>query len=230
MGEGTSGGAGAPRSLRLTYFDFEGTAEKVRLALALGGIDFEDERVPWEEWPEMKLKSRVGNLPTLQIAGHKRPVTEVGAMLRYVGQIAGLYPPSKLLQIEEVIGLEEEIDRMLSPSNRIVSKPEHFGYPADLPADLRWKIQRALRNRLTAEGGDLQRMLSCLESYLEDGSPFMCGDRITIADCQVIPLLRQLKSGTLDGVPVGLLDRFPRLKRYYSRFHELPEVKEHYDL
>lgn len=36
--------------LKLTYFNVQGAGEKVRLALALGGIPFEDERVPFSKW------------------------------------------------------------------------------------------------------------------------------------------------------------------------------------
>ena len=36
--------------IRLSYFDIEGAAEKVRLALVLAGVDFEDDRVVWSQW------------------------------------------------------------------------------------------------------------------------------------------------------------------------------------
>jgi len=217
-----------PNGIKLTYFDWEGVAEKIRLALALGGIDFEDERVTLENWPDLKPKSRFEQLPTMKI-GERSDVAESGAMLRYVGQLAGLYPNDLLLEIEEVIGLEEDIGRVMFPSFHIVSKPENYGYPADLSRDLRHKLQKSLRSRLVAEGGDLQRMLGYLESYLDE-TTWICGARLTIADCQVIARLRQLKIGKLEGIPDDLVDRFPRLKRYYNRFHELPAVKEHYEM
>mmetsp|Transcript_84466 Transcript_84466/g.244179 ORF Transcript_84466/g.244179 Transcript_84466/m.244179 type:complete len:152 (-) Transcript_84466:65-520(-) len=150
-------------------------------------------------------------------------------MLRYVGQLAGLYPNNLLLQIEEVIGLEEDIGRLMFPSFHIMVKPESYGYPADIPNDLLVKLQRSLRGRLVAENGELQRMLGFLESYLEDETDWLCGEHLTIADCQVIPRLRQLKNGKLEGIPEDLVDRFPRLRRYYNRFHELPAVKEYYE-
>ena len=40
-------------SLRLQYFNIAGRAEKVRLALAVGGIPFDDDRVVYADWPEV---------------------------------------------------------------------------------------------------------------------------------------------------------------------------------
>eukprot|EP00292_Cryptomonas_paramecium_P029451 CAMPEP_0113719494 /NCGR_PEP_ID=MMETSP0038_2-20120614/35848_1 /TAXON_ID=2898 /ORGANISM="Cryptomonas paramecium" /LENGTH=44 /DNA_ID=CAMNT_0000647877 /DNA_START=41 /DNA_END=172 /DNA_ORIENTATION=+ /assembly_acc=CAM_ASM_000170 len=39
---------------KLTYFNFAGAAEKARLAFKLGGIEFEDERIEFSAWPELK--------------------------------------------------------------------------------------------------------------------------------------------------------------------------------
>merc|ERR1740117_1672761 len=81
--------------------------------------------------------------------------------------------------------------------------------------------------------GALIKQLGYLEKFLEDGSEdgaaFMCGKSPTIADCQVIPRLRHLKKGVLDGIPPSILDDFPKLVEYMDRFHALPEVKAYYE-
>ena len=52
--------------LKLTYFDFHGgRGEPARLALAIGGIDFEDDRVPFADWPRRKPGTPFGGLPVL---------------------------------------------------------------------------------------------------------------------------------------------------------------------
>eukprot|EP01046_Picozoa_sp_COSAG06_P102267 COSAG06_NODE_48432_length_332_cov_0.665236_1_plen_52_part_10 len=46
--------AALPASLKLSYFNIQGAAEKVRLAFVLGRIPFEDHRVPFPEWTALK--------------------------------------------------------------------------------------------------------------------------------------------------------------------------------
>ena len=41
-------------TLKLTYFPFAGPAEPVRMALAMTGQPWEDNRIPFAEFPTMK--------------------------------------------------------------------------------------------------------------------------------------------------------------------------------
>jgi glutathione S-transferase len=214
--------------IKLTYFAIEGAAEKVRLAFTLGGIEFEDERVGREQWQAMKSKSKYGQMPMMTIGGGE-PIAQSGGMLRYAGNLAGLNPPEKVLQIEEVIGLEEDMARAIMPSMYMNMKPEMFGHPADMPAEARKEVVTALRAKLVEPGGDIHRFLGYFESMLSDGRSYMCGDKPTIADCQLIPRLRILKKGVLDGVPANIVDEgYPKLTEYRERFHAIPSVQAYY--
>ena len=53
----------------LTYFPIMGAAERVRLALWLGEIDFEDVRIPQVEWAALKGQTPFGQLPVMSIDG-----------------------------------------------------------------------------------------------------------------------------------------------------------------
>lgn len=56
--------------LKLTYFDFHGgRGEPARLALSIGGIPFEDDRVPPSEWPKLKESTPFGALPVIELDG-----------------------------------------------------------------------------------------------------------------------------------------------------------------
>jgi glutathione S-transferase len=79
--------------IKLTYFDIEGAAEPTRLALALAGQEYEDVRVKFPDWKELKPKTPYGQLPIVTIDdGPMR--TQSGAMLRWVGATLSktLYP------------------------------------------------------------------------------------------------------------------------------------------
>ena len=77
--------------LKLTYFDFHGgRGEPARLALSIGGIAFEDDRVPPSDWASRKAQTPFGALPVLEVDG--QVVAQSNAINRYVGKLADLYP------------------------------------------------------------------------------------------------------------------------------------------
>ena len=92
-------------SIKLTYFDIEGRAECVRLALALADVEYEDVRISFPEWEELKPKTPHGKLPVLQIDDGPMK-TQSGAMMHWVAMKYSkmLYPESKTYEIEEAIG------------------------------------------------------------------------------------------------------------------------------
>jgi len=212
--------------IKLTYFGIEGVAEKVRLAFVLGGIEFEDDRIARDQWETLKPTTKYGQLPMMKV-GDDEPIAQSGAMLRWAGQLGGLYPPEQILKIEEVIGLAEDLMRELMPSMYIGMRPQVYGYPEDMPDEDKKAIQMKLREKLIAPDGALPRFLGFLQAFLGE-SQFMCGDKPTIADCQVIPQLRHLTKGVLDGIPPTILDGFPKLKAYFDRFHCLERVKAYH--
>ena len=80
---------------KLTYFDFDGgRGEPVRIAFHHGGIEFEDERISFEEFLKTRESTRFNSVPTMEIDG--KIVTQTNAMLRYVGKKVGLYPEDEM--------------------------------------------------------------------------------------------------------------------------------------
>lgn len=39
---------------KLTYFNFIALGEPIRYLLSYGGVDFEDNRIEWRDWPKIK--------------------------------------------------------------------------------------------------------------------------------------------------------------------------------
>lgn len=50
----TTPGQQTRRNIRLVYFDFGGRAEAIRLALHVGGVDFEDVRITEDQFRQEK--------------------------------------------------------------------------------------------------------------------------------------------------------------------------------
>lgn len=56
-------------TLKVIYSDFKGRAEPIRLALHLGKIPFEDQRISHQEWQDLKPQTPFGQMPVLEIDG-----------------------------------------------------------------------------------------------------------------------------------------------------------------
>eukprot|EP00455_Lapot_gusevi_P026210 TRINITY_DN2768_c0_g1_i1.p1 TRINITY_DN2768_c0_g1~~TRINITY_DN2768_c0_g1_i1.p1 ORF type:complete len:210 (-),score=87.11 TRINITY_DN2768_c0_g1_i1:142-771(-) len=79
---------------KLTYFSFRGRGENVRLVLAEAGVDYEDFRLEFNEWPAYKAanleKFPFGQMPTLEIDG--KILSQSISINRYLAKQHGLVP------------------------------------------------------------------------------------------------------------------------------------------
>lgn len=215
--------------IKLTYFNIEGLAEKIRLALKIGKCEHEDIRINFNEWNDIKKKTPYGQLPMINIDGIEKPIAQSGAILRYVGKQTNLYPHNDLeaLYIDELVSLQEDISSKIAISIYIGMKPETYGYPSDLSNDDIKIIQQSLRINLANENGDLHKFLIIVNNKLSK-SKFFTGDYPTIADCAFLPLFRQLRSGRLDYLPIDILNKYENICNFEDNMMNIPEVKLHY--
>ena len=96
--------------LKLTYFDFHGgRGEPARIALSMGGIPFEDERVKGADWERRKPGTPFGALPLLEKDGEI--LAQSNAINRYVGRLTNLYPsdPWQAALCDEIMEAVEDI-------------------------------------------------------------------------------------------------------------------------
>ena len=198
--------------IKLTYFDFHrGRGEPARLALTVGGIPFEDDRVPPADWARRKPLTPFGALPVLEVDG--QIVTQSNAINRYVGKLADLYPtdPWQAALCDEAMDAIEDI-----------------GIKIAATFDLKDEQKKTQREALVA--GPITRYLTRLSQQLEArGGRYFAGDRLSVADLKVFVWIRHLKSGLLDHIPTDLPDRVaPNLVAHYQRIVDHPSVKAYY--
>ncbi len=75
------------RTLKLDYFDIHGgRGEVARLALAIGDIPFEDNRIPLAVWPTVRNNAPLHIVPVLHVNGEA--VTQSNSINRFVGKLA----------------------------------------------------------------------------------------------------------------------------------------------
>lgn len=193
--------------LKLTYFDFNGgRGEPARLALAIGGIPFVDERLPGPQWPERKGQTPYGSLPTLEVDGEV--IAQSNAILHYVGRLAGLYPADALdaARCDEILAACEALNQTISGT---------FGLSGDaLRTHREQLVDGAIRRHLET----FARRLRANGWFAEHG--------LTVADLRVAELVRWFGTGRLDHVPTDVVARFaPALLEHRARIVALPAVQ-----
>jgi glutathione S-transferase len=198
--------------LKLTYFDFDGgRGEPARLALHIGSIAFEDQRIAGKDWPAFRDKTPFQAMPTLEVDG--AVFTQSNAINRYVGKLAGLYPSDTL----QAFLCDEAMDAAEDIGTRIAQT-----------MDLGDEAKKKAREELVA--GRLTRYLRQLESKLgAAGGEYFADRRLTVADLKVFMWVRWLRSGALDHIPKDLVDRTaPGLVKHFERVANHPQVEGYY--
>jgi prostaglandin-H2 D-isomerase / glutathione transferase len=198
--------------LKLSYFDMHGgRAEPVRLALAIGGIAFEDHRFAFPEFAEIRKTTPFGKVPVMYVDGVQ--ITQSDSLLRYAGKLAGLYPTDayQALLCDEVAYVVEENGVKLGPT---------FG--------MKGEEQKAAR--LALVNGSMPVYLAWLQSrLLSNGGEYFADNRLTVADLKVFVDVRGLNSGRLDHVPTDLVATVaPALNAHLDRIAKLPAVVAYY--
>ena len=201
--------------LVLTYFDIKGKAEYVRLALAVGGVLFEDRRLARGEWAGLKPQTRWRYLPELTVTEPgKAPVTfgQSNAQLRYVGRLAGLYPADEPLQaalVDEMLDALEDVRTPVADSVR-EEDPER-------------KAEK--RQKLAAE--TLPHWFGLLEGHAQanGANGHLVGAGLTVADLSLYQVFTWLRMGILDGVPATICDGYPALETVCAAVAGLEKVQ-----
>jgi|TARA_B110000116_G_scaffold210667_1_gene186428 glutathione S-transferase len=215
----------------LSYFPIHGAAERVRLALWLGGIAFDDVRVPLAEWPKLKSQTPYGQLPVMSIDGGPY-IAQSSAMLQYAGKLAPkLCPTDRFIQVQEAIGLVDDFERSWRPCVGLALEPEMLGYGI-APATASFikgspelgQTIKALREAFLAK--QMPKYCSFFAQMIEmSGGPFLCGVAPTLADCCLAPALERFTLNFIDHVPKEALDAYPAMTRYLAAFKALPQVR-----
>jgi len=200
--------------LKLIYPDVPfWRAEMSRMALFIGGIEFEDLRPSREEIAKMRTEGifPFGQFPVLQVDG--KTIAQTGAIARFCGKLSGLYPTENdfyAAKVDEVIDLATDITFKIRPA--LVEKdPEK-------KTEMRRELAEAV----------LPQWLGFMETLLEDNGKtgYFVNDSLTVADLAAWRLCGWISGGIIDGIPETILDDFPLLNTHHNNISNLPKVAE----
>lgn len=199
--------------LKLTYFDFDGgRGEAVRLALTLGKVAFEDDRVSRERWTEIKAQQPFGALPVLYVDG--APLAQTNTICRFVGKLTDLYPsdPWQAAMCDQAMDAAEDLTVQIGATISLGDEEK-----------------KAKREALVAE--TIPTFLTGLEKILlAGGGSYIANKQLTVADFRVSDVVGWLKSGILDHIPADLPDRVaPMLVKHMEMMKSEPRVKAYYE-
>eukprot|EP00965_Chrysotila_dentata_P165683 5470372-Pleurochrysis_carterae.AAC.3 len=213
--------------LKLTYLDFRGVAEPIRLALTIGDIPFEDVRIGYDGVKALRAQGKLpyGQVPILEIDGVVH--SQSAALLRWAGKKAGLYPEELQLKIDAVHECIADINKAILPQvykHALGRNPLTGGFYAGsaLSADQMVAVKHHLNEEL------LPAKFAQLEQTLKaSGGPFMTGAAMTTCDLE----LYVLGSGVLDGshcsgISPDVLRDCPGLTKLVKLVEANPKVAE----
>jgi glutathione S-transferase len=199
--------------MKLTYFPMAGRAEASRLALAVGGIAFDDVRIPFPEFMEMKPNLPYGQLPVLELDDGVT-VGESKAILRYCGKLSGIYPsdPVTALKVDEIVDACSGVSNLLTPSFKEKDEEKKKAMRIELVETAFPDILSKIDKRLELFGGS---------------AGWAVGDSLTIADIEVMVFCRMFKP--LDHVPDDIALSYKRLKEVHDKCASHPKIAAYYE-
>lgn len=196
--------------IKLTYFNFAGgRGEDCRLALFIAGVEFDDDRVELEEWPDRKPTTPFGSIPLLEIEGEGL-LSQSNAILGLLGARYGLLPENDF-----------EAARHIAILNAVEDLSGRIACTMGIHDDS--EVKR-LREELMR--GYARQWAQTLSEQI--AGPFVGGETIGIADLKLFVAMNRVKKGILDHIPADYFAAFPKLETLHATVAAHPKVAEWY--
>ena len=196
---------------RLIYFDAPvSRGEECRLALHVGGVDFEDVRLKREEWLALKPTTPFGSVPVLEMPGQP-PLGQSNAILVLIGRKYGLHPKDdfEAARHEAMMCHVEDLRGVVGPTMRMADEAE------------KKKAREALVR------GFLPTWAERVEKHIGDG-PFFGGAKLNVVDFKLHMIVRWFAGGVVDHIPPTIFAGSPKLVRVHDAVRDDARVKAWY--
>jgi glutathione S-transferase len=184
---------------RLTYFNVPGRVAGLRIILfKLYGKDgWEDERVSFQDWPQLKPSMPLNCMPVLTLPDGTK-VQQCEAMMRWAGSKAGLYPAD----VDEALFVDEMVQTVFEALAKAPRASKHVSKDM-LPELGREFIEGPLKVHFTYIQGRIK-------------GPFFLGEDLSIADLSLYMLINMIVKGEVSYIPASYVKDFPGISANYA--------------
>ncbi|XP_074037126.1 glutathione S-transferase [Leptinotarsa decemlineata] len=188
---------------KLTYFNVTALGEPIRFLLSYGGLDFEDVRVEFEQWPALKPTMPFGQMPVLEFNG--KVAHQSTSICRYLAKQVKLNGQNDWEDLE--------IDAAADTVNDLRSKLGAYHYESNAAA----KAER--EGPLFSEV--LPNFLKKLDEQAQKNKGFLACGRLSWADlffAAMLPYLNNMAKKDITG-------DYPNLRAVNEHVLALPAIK-----
>ena len=185
---------------KLIYFNVKARAEVTRLIFAQAGVQYEDKRVTWEEWKELKPNTPYGELPVLEVDG--KQFAGSGPIARFVAERFNLAGSNDFenADIASIIVVLQALTQKLTEVR--------FEKDETRKADLKKALEEE----------HIPKNLGALEKRAAgNNSASGWGAKVTYAELHAYHILGYAKLFFLN-----VLDKYPVLAKMYTSVENLP--------
>ncbi len=195
---------------KLTYFDAPvSRGEECRLALHLAGIDFEDNRIAFADWPALKPQTPYGSMPVLELPG-QAPLAHTNAILTLIGRRHGLHPSDEI-EAARHEGMMQHVDDMRAVVGPTIRMGE---------AEKKTVREALVANYFPAWAAAAEKNIAA--------APFFGGDKIQVVDLKLHMAVRWFLGGKVDHIPATIFDAYPKLMAVHNAVRDHAGVKSWY--
>jgi len=189
---------------KLTYFTAEAKAELIRFIFAQAEVEYQDVRIPLEDWPSLKPLTPFGHLPLLEFGGET--FAGSGPIAKYVAEKHGLAGSNDVENLK-IAGIKDYLDE-------VVLKMAREFFEKD---DARKKTMK----KEIAES--IPQYLGTMEKKIQ-GNPsgWLFGTKVTYIDLYLyltVDYMKWFNENALDGYPgveklVNSVANLPNIARW----------------
>uniref|UniRef100_A0A1B6CF84 glutathione transferase n=1 Tax=Clastoptera arizonana TaxID=38151 RepID=A0A1B6CF84_9HEMI len=195
-----------PSQCKLTYFNGRGVAEPIRYLLIYLGENFEDIRVEFENWLELKPSMPFGKLPVLEIDGKK--YSQSTALYRYLGNKGNISGNNDLENLHIDIIADVLVD-LRTAASQVMWEPDE---------------QKKKEKQQTFLSETLPYNLEKLEEIAKKNDGYLANKKLSWADFMFASIAENFGFQFPES---NLNEKYPTLKALKEKILSIPKIKAH---